>query len=262
MRRLAVLALLPALLLGACARVPRLGSPESVRVSHARGVAERTERLAAMRADGRVQIDGRATGRLPALIAQTTLAGDAGFRLRARWLLGAAADVVLRGDSLLVWVPAERLAFSLAGAGETLGVGQAGTWVARALGAAWMPPAEAWRTASAESGVWRLAWRQGADSLSLRVNGEGEPVEAEIRRDGRGVLARYEDWRLAEGVRWPHRVELRDRDGWLSCTLTFDAPSFPAQVRPEWLDLRVPGDARRIHWDELRRWLDDLGLGG
>ncbi len=261
MRRLALVAL-AALSLTACARVPRLGTPEATRIRHQRGVTERAARLAAVRADGRVQLDGRATGRLPALIAQTTLSGDTGFRLRARWLLGAAADVVLQGDSLVVWVPSERIAFSLAGAGETLGVGGAGAWVARLIGATWSPPAEAWRSATVEEGRWRLAWRLGADSLALELDGAGEPREASWWRDGRGVLARYDDWREAEGVRWPHRVTLADREGWLSCALTLESASFPAQARPEWMDLRLPRDARRIGWDELRLWLDALGVGG
>lgn len=215
-----------------------------------------------MRADGRVQLDGRATGRLPALIAQATLAGEDGFRLRARWLLGAAADVVLRGDSLVVWVPAERIAFALAGAGETLGVGASGVWVARLIGATWTPPSAAWRDATAEGEGLRVAWRVGSDSLALSVDAAGEPSAVKLWRDGRGIEAHYAQWRESDGVRWPHRVTLADQEGWLSCALTLESASFPARARPEWLDLKLPSDARRIGWDALREWLDVIGVGG
>jgi len=248
--------------LAACARVPRVASDDEWRVRHARGVAERAARSQAMRADGRVQLDGRATGRLPALIAQATLAGDSGFRLRARWLLGAAADVVLRGDSLVVWVPAERIAFALAGAGETLGVGAPGEWVARVIGATWSPPQQAWRAATTSGESHRVAWREAGDSLALEIDAAGEPSRMTLWREGRGVDVRYEQWRESEGVRWPHRVVLADREGWLSCALTLESTSFPARARSEWLELTLPHDARRIGWDELREWLDLLGVGG
>lgn len=256
------LVLMAGTVLTGCARVPRLATHEELRVRHARGVAERAARAQAMRADGRVQLDGRATGRLPALIAQATLAGERGFRLRARWLLGAAADVVLRGDSLVVWVPAERLAFALAGAGETLGVGAPGEWVVRVIGATWSPPASAWQDAQREGGELRLAWRESGDSLALTLDAAGEPRLLTAWRDGRGVEVRYDEWRASEGVRWPHRVRLADHEGWLSCVLTFESASFPARAHADWLELRLPQDARRIGWDELREWLDLLGVGG
>ena len=262
MRGAALLLAVAALGLTSCARVPRLGTPEALRAVHQRGVAERAARLGAMRADGRVQVDGRATGRLPALIAQMTLAGDTGFRLRARWLLGAAADVVLQGDSLVVWVPAERIAFSLAGAGETLGVGGAGPWVARVIGATWMPPGSAWRAATREDELLTLTWREGPDSLALVLDGAGEPRAARLSRDGRGVQAVYDDWHAADGVRWPHRVTFSDQDGWLSCALSFESTSFPSRSRPEWMELRLPSDAHRIGWQGLREWLEALGVGG
>ena len=262
MRRVALILAVVTLGLTSCARTPRLGTPEALRVLHQRGVTERASRLRAMRADGRVQVDGRATGRLPALIAQMTLAGDTGFRLRARWLLGAAADVVLQGDSLVVWVPAERIAFSLAGAGETLGVGGAGPWVARVLGATWTPPASAWRSATRDAELLTLRWIEGQDSLSLVIDGAAEPRAARLSRDGRGVSVHYDDWHMADGVRWPHRVIFSDQDGWLSCALTFESTSFPSRPRPEWMELRLPGDARRIGWHGLREWLEALGVGG
>ncbi len=260
--RHALLALAGVLVLTGCARDVRLGEREAVRVQHQRGVTAREARLGAMRADGRVQFDGRATGRLPALIAQTTLAGDDGFRLRARWLLGTAADVVLRGDSLVVWVPAERLAFSLAGAGETLGVGSAGSWVARVLSATWSPPSEAWRSAVQQGELLLLRWQQGTDSLSLTLDAAGEAREARLWRDGSGLSATYGEWRSSEGIRWPHRVTLADLEGWLSCALTLESITFPPRIRPEWLELRLPGDARRIGWEELREWLDVFAGGG
>lgn len=256
------LALLAGTLLGSCALPPR--PMPMVDDLAARFRAERTlraDRVQALTADVLVRVDGRATGRLPGLPATLALAAPDRARLRVSAFFGTAVDVCARGDSLFAWVPSERLALALAGAGETLGIATPVGLLARAVGATWDPPGEAWKAAVAESLGLRLAWREGADSLALLVDRDARPAEVRLAGAAGSVAVRYSGWSRAGGAEWPGWIELRDGTDWARVRIGVEQLRVVERADDAWFALRLPDDARRLGWDELRDWLDDRREG-
>lgn len=247
-----------ALALVSCAPPPRPGTAVGeveARWETARG--RREALVGALQADVVARVDGRATGKLPALTATLALAAPDRVRFRVSALLGVALDLLVRGDSLYAWVPSERVEFRAAG--DSLGLGSPAAFAARIVGATWAPPAQAWRVASADSAGWRVAWREGADSLVLHVNGEAQPLEAWIGRGGRGVRVRYTDWTRVGGEPFPARWELADDTGWARVRLDLDEAFTSARADSGWFALRH-GAARLLGWEDLRSVLERGGV--
>lgn len=225
----------------------------------ARYGAERARRelgLQALTADLLLRVDGRATGRLPGLPATLALAAPGRARLRVSALFGTALDVSAQGDSVVAWVPSERTALSLAGAGETLGIAPPVELLARSLGATWNPPREAWRAAATESLGLRVRWTEGADSLDLRLDTDARPAEVRLAGEAGSVTVRYAAWTRADGTEWPGSVEIRDGTGWARVRIGVENVRVAARAEDGWFALRVPDGAKRLDWEGLREWLD------
>lgn len=255
-RRALPLAAALAALLASCAPPPRPAPMvDQLETRYRAERARRAERLSALTADVTVRVDGRATGRLPGLPATLLLAAPDRARLRVLAFFGTAADVCARGDSVFAWVPSERLALALGGAGETLGIAPPTQLLALGIGAAWDPPAAAWRAAVRDSAGLRLAWTERGDSLGMVVDDDGRPDEARLSRDGRSVTVRYAGWTRTGGAEWPDRIELEDGSGWARVRIAVELLRVADRAGEDWFALHVPDDARHLDWDDLREWL-------
>lgn len=257
-----VAAALAAGLLASCAPPPRpapIVDDLAVRYRLERG--NRAARVGALTADVLVRVDGRAVGRLPGLPATLALAAPDRARLRVSAFFGTAVDVCARGDSVLAWVPSERLALSLAGAGETLGIAAPVELLARALGATWDPPAEAWKSAAAESLGVRLAWLESGDSLELLVDRDARPSRVRLAGGAGSVSVEYSGWARAGGAEWPGFLQITDGTGWARVRISVDEVRVAERADDGWFALRVPDGARRMDWEELRDWLRQRRAG-
>ncbi len=252
----AAAALAAGVLFAACAPPPRPAPAVDVLEARYRAARDlREERLRALTADILVRVDGRATGRLPGLPATLALAAPDRARLRVLAFFGTAADVCARGDSVWAWVPSQRLAVSLAGAGETLGVAPPAELLARSLGATWDPPPAAWRVATADSAGLRLGWRARGDSLAMIVDRDGRPAEVTLSGTAGTVSVRYTGWTREAGTEWPERFEIEDATGWARVRIAVEQLRIADRPGDDWFTLRVPDDARRLDWEGLREWL-------
>jgi hypothetical protein len=244
-------------LLASCAPPPRpvpMVDDLAARYSAERG--RREEGLRALTADLVLRVDGRATGRLPGLPATLALAAPDRARLRVSALFGTALDVCAQGDSVVAWVPSERTALSLAGAGETLGIAPPVDLLARSLGATWNPPHAAWRAAAAESLGLSVRWTEGGDSLELRLDGDARPARVRLAGAAGYVTVRYTGWTRAGGAEWPDALEISDGTGWARVRIGIDNLRVAERADDAWFALRVPDGARRLDWEGLREWLD------
>jgi hypothetical protein len=260
---LARAALLPAALLaflaGSCGRAPRPGGTlDDAATRYAVARDHREALLGALAGEWTVRADGRGTGRLPTLPATLELAAPDRVRLRVSALVGTALDVLVTRDSLHAWIPSRRLAF--AAPGESLGIGAPAAFAGRVFGATWSPPRDAWRAAGADSGGWRVGWREGGDTLSLLVGADGRPAEAWFGRDARGVRVRYTGWTQVRGEPFPQRCELEDDSRWVRVRL--DALDVRAPERPDdgWFTPRRTSGWRTMTWGDLRSVLERRGL--
>lgn len=240
-----------ALLAGSCARPPRPGGAlESTAERYAVARDHREALLAALSGEWTVRADGRGTGRLPTLPALIDLAAPDRARLRVSALVGTALDVLVTRDSLYAWIPSQKLAF--AAAGEELGVGAPAAFAGRVLAATWSPPHEAWRAATAESASWRLRWREGGDTLSLRVGADGRPAEAWLGHGAIGVRVRYTQWMSLKGESFPQRCELADDSSWVRVRLDALDVKAPDHADDGWFTPRHASGWRTMTWDDLR----------
>jgi hypothetical protein len=213
--------------------------------------------LHALTANLVVRVDGRATGRLPGLPATLALATPDRARLRVSALFGTALDVCAQGDSLLAWVPSERLALSLAGASETLGIAAPVELLSRAIGATWQPPREAWKRSTADSLGLHLHWMQETDTLEMRIDFDSRPAEVRLANEQGSVTVRYSGaWTRSGGAEWPDALEVGDATGWARVRIGVTTVRVAVKASDEWFALRVPVDAKRLDWDGLREWLD------
>ena len=254
--RLAALAAAAALF-ASCAPLPRpvpLVDDLAARYSGER--ARREAGLRALTADLVLRVDGRATGRLPGLPATLALAAPDRARLRVSALFGTALDVCAQGDSVVAWVPSEKTALALAGAGEKLGIAPPVDLLARSLGATWNPPREAWKSAAGESLGLRVRWLEGGDSLELRLDTDARPAELRLAGEAGSVSVRYGGWTRAGGVEWPGSLEIGDGTGWARVRIGVENVRVAEQADDAWFALRVPAGARRLDWEGLHEWLD------
>ncbi len=243
--------LLALALLASCAPPPRPGGTlDTLAERYAVRRDHRAALLRAFTADLVVRVDGRATGRLPALTATLALGAPDRMRLRVAAMLGITFDVLCGRDSLFAWVPSEKLAFAVPV--ESLGVGAPAAFAARALGATWAPPAQAWASAVADSTLLRLGWREGGDSLALVVGPDALPREAWIGRAGSGVRVRYEAWSPLRGEALPSRWRLADDSGWARVRVESANAQAVAQAHAEWFAPRRGFPAGALGWEDLR----------
>lgn len=245
-------------LLASCAPPPPAGL-ETLEQAARRGTERRERRLRAFELQAVLRVDGRATGRLPAVSLHVRFAAPDRVRLQCRWLLGLAADVALRGDTLTAWMPAERMGVRMPSLSDTLGLREPAQYLGRALTAVWQAPHEAWRGAVADSAGVTLEWPEQDERWTLRVDAAGRPREVSVTRGARTVTARYGAWRGAGAAAWPARVELSDGEGSLHVRIEIEAQRASKHARPEWFALVLPANARRLELDDVKRVLSSRG---
>ena len=234
---------------------PPPGSLESIESAARAGTHRRERRLQGLEARAVLRVDGRATGRLPAVSVTTRLASPDRVRVQARWVLGVLLDAVVASDTLTAWMPAERLGLRLPGLADSIGIREPGRFVGRAIVAGWQPPAEAWRRGRADSAGIRLDWRDGGEDWALRVDASGRPRDLTVSRDGHEVHVRYSGWHGAGTAALPSRIELADGDGWLRVRMDIENVRTIKRVKPSWFSLALPRDVEPLDLDDLRRVL-------
>lgn len=245
-----------AVLAGCAHRPPAGGAEDALRIAYGRGRAHRAALLHALDADAVVRVDGRATGRLPAVTASLKLSAPDRVRLFATALPGVSLDLLLAGDSVWAWVPSRRIA--VAAAQESLGIAEPAALVARVLGATWDPPAAAWADAARDTSGARVAWREGADSLLLVVDRDARPRAAWLWRAGHGVSVRYDGWTRVDGEPFPERAELTDDTGWARVRITLDAARALGAPGRDWFAPRRNA-GEPLGWDAVRELLGRAG---
>jgi len=261
LRRALLGAALAAFALTSCAPPPAPGELTSFSARYRVERAKREQRMAAAEAELVVRVEGRATGRLPGLMVTAAMAAPDRVRLRAGWMLGTALDLLAERDSVRVWLPTEHALLEVGGLAELLHQRAPVALLLTALAASWDPPADAWRQGVVESTQVWLGWREGADSLSLVVDGATRPVGLRIERAGRVLEVRYSGWRRVEGVDWPARVEIADTQGWLRMRTELQSLRSAERLHEDWFELRAPADAERLDWQQVRERLGARGEG-
>ncbi len=256
---LACAALTGILLLASCAPPPVPGELGTFAARARSDLARRALRLEGAQAEMIVRLDGRATGRLPGFIVTASMATPERFRLRATWMLGTAFDMVIVGDSLRAWLPTEHALIETGGLSDSIGVTRPAELLRTLLAAAWDAPLAAWQCASSESGEVVVSWREGADSLTMRVDASGRPIGVRIERAGRTLVVRYSGWRKVRSLAWPTRVELLDGEGWFRVRTELQSLKAVNRVQPEWFELHIPSDAEHLDWQGVRERLAARG---
>jgi hypothetical protein len=246
-------------LAGSCARPPRPGGTlDDAAARYAVARDHREALLGALTGEWMLRAEGRGTGRLPTLPALVELSAPDRGRLRVSALVGTALDVLVTRDSLFAWIPSQRLAF--AAPGESLGVGAPAEFAGRVLAATWSPPRDAWSAAGADSGGWRVGWREGADTLALRVGADGRPADVWLGRGARGVRVRYTQWTDVRGEPFPQRCELADDSSWVRVRLDALDVRAPERADDGWFTPRRAAGWRTMTWDDLRSALERRGM--
>jgi hypothetical protein len=247
-------------LLASCAPPPPAGL-ESLEQAARRGAEHRERRLAAFELKGILRVDGRATGRLPAVSLHARLATPDRLRLQCHWLLGLLADVSVRGDTLTAWMPGRRVGVRVPALSDTLGLTDPALFLGRALLAAWQAPHEAWQRAVTDSAGVALEWPEGSDAWTLRLDREGRPREVRVAREARSVTVRYGAWRGGGAGAWPSRVEFSDGAGWVQVRVELEDLRTTKHPKPAWYALALPDDARRLELDDVKRVLSSRSGG-
>jgi len=251
-------ALALSLLAGACAPPPP-GGIESLEVLARRGAERRERALAALEARLVLRLEGRATGRLPAVSVQARLAVPDRVRLQARWLLGLLVDAAVRGDTLVAWMPSQRLGVRIPDLADSLGVREPALFLGRALAASWQAPREAWSAATPDSQGVRLTWQDGAEAWALTLDRAGRPRQLELARGERSVVVAYPLWRGAGAAAWPARIELADGAGWVRARLDIEDAHRARRARRSWFAMVIPENVAPLELDDLRRVLSSHG---
>lgn len=239
--------------LTSCGPPPRPGAIAALETTARLSAERRERRFAAFEARGALRVDGRATGRLPAVNLHLRAAHPDRVRLQAGWLLGTLGDVVLRADTLTVWIPGERMGLVLPGLADTLGVRDPSRFLVRALVAGWVAPHEAWRTAVQDSAGVRLEWDEGGEHWTLQLDAEARPRSAIMTHGAQQVSARYDRWQDAGSAAWPARIELADGEGRLRMRFDLDVLHAVKRTKRSWFELTLPDDVRRLELEELKR---------
>ncbi len=127
--------------------------------------------------------------KLPGMEARVLLASPERARIRIASAFGTAADLVLRGDSAVAYIPSRREVVRVDAAGDSLGVRDPARWLVSALTATWDPPADAWSAADRRDSVVRVTWREPGMVRELDIGGSGGSARA-ARRGRRAARSR------------------------------------------------------------------------
>lgn len=238
---------------------PPPGSLESLESAARVGAQRRERRLQGLEARAVLRVDGRATGRLPAISVTTRLASPDRVRIQARWLLGVLLDAVVADDTLTAWMPSERLGVRLPGLADSLGIREPGRFLGRAIVAGWQAPRDAWRRSRADSAGATLDWEEAGEAWTLRVDPAGRPKELGVSRGEHQVTVRYSAWQGAGSAAWPKRIEVADGAGWVRVRMDLEDVHSIKRVKPAWFRLGIPDDVRPLGLSDLQRV---LGLRG
>jgi hypothetical protein len=254
--------LLATLLVGSCAPARRGVAPLDLRDLATRYEAQRAgreERLAAVRLEATGWIDGAAVGRLPAVQLELALVAPDRVRARVASLFGTALDLLVRGDSLVAYVPPRRMAVEVGALEDSLGIREPGRWACRALAATWAPREARWQAGSTDS-LRQAFWVENGDSLDLEVASRALPEALTIRSaTGRTLVIRYPGWQWSESTAWPSRIEIEDAAAGVEVALRIDRIHFEREPDPRWLALAVPSSAERLDWRTLKEILARMG---
>jgi len=251
--RVLALALAAGPLLASCTRMPAPGDLEALETTARRGAEKREHSLLALESRMVVRLSGRATGKLPAVDVRTKLASPDRARLQARSILGLLLDAAVRGDTLLAWLPSERLGVRVPDLSDSLGLREPARFFGRALAASWVAPSEAWRAATPDSAGVRLAWRDQDEAWTMWVDRMGRPRQLELERDERTLSVVYPQWRGAGLGSWPQRIELADGGGWVHVRLDMEDTNHAKSSRPSWFAVAIPAEVTPMELEDLRR---------
>jgi len=252
-QRALALALLAGAIVSSCTRLPAPGDLEGLEATARRGAEKRDRSLVALESRMVVRLSGRATGRLPAVDVQTKLASPDRARLQARSILGLLLDAAVTGDTLLAWLPSERLGVRVPDLSDSLGVPEPAQFFGRALAASWVAPSEAWRAATTDSAGVRLDWREQDEAWTLWVDRMGRPREVRLRHDERSIQVLYPQWRGAGLGSWPQRIELSDGDGWVHVRVDMEGTHHAKASRPSWFAVSIPQEVTPMELEDLKR---------
>jgi len=223
--------------------------------------AKREKALDALEVRMILHLSGRATGKLPAVDVQARLATPDRARLQAKWLLGLLLDAAVRGDTLVAWLPSERMGLTLPDLEDSLGVREPARFLGRALAASWQAPSAAWREASADSAGVRLAWTEGDESWQLKLDRAGRPRVLTLEREQRSIQVSYPQWRGAGSGAWPQRIEVSDGAGWVHARLDVEDTHKARRAKSSWFAVALPADAAPLELDDLKRaWQKTKGV--
>jgi hypothetical protein len=247
------LGLLAGAFLASCTRLPAPGDLEALEVTARRGAEKRERSLVALESRMVVRLSGRATGRLPAVDVQAKLASPDRARLQAHSILGLLFDAAVRGDTLLAWLPSERLGVRVPDLSDSLGVREPARFFGQALAASWLAPSEAWRAATTDSAGVRLNWHDGDQAWTLWVDHAGRPRELRLETDERSLQVVYPQWRGAGLKSWPQRIELSDGDGWVHVRVDMEGTHHAKASRPSWFAVSIPEEVTPMELEDLKR---------
>jgi len=239
--------------LASCTPMPPPGDLEALETAARRGAEKRERSLEALESRMVVRLSGRATGRLPAVNVQTRVASPDRARLQARSILGLLLDAAVRGDTLVAWLPSERLGVRVPDLSDSLGVREPTRFLGRALAASWQAPHEAWRAATPDSDGVRLEWREADEAWTLWLDRVGRPRQLAVVRDERSLMVGYPQWRGAGLGAWPQRIEFADGDGWVRARVDMESTYRAKHSRDSWFAVSLPQDVTPLELDDLKR---------
>ena len=251
----------------ACARwsgagcAPHLVSPPTLEPGAVRARFEtqlhmRTERGARGEGELSVWVHRQGADDPPGVSARLWLESPDAFRIRVDGLVGTALEAAGRGDSLVVDAPALKFGAVTHDAADAGGRGDVGGLVWRLLAAGWRPPDAAWDGVTRDDSLFRVAWVEAGDTLSLTLGAAGLPAEARLTRGGdAAIVARYERWQAWDRIPWPTRIVVGDADGRTRATLKVDQLHLRPAGSGALVGLRVPRRALDV---PAGRWLELL----
>jgi hypothetical protein len=248
-----LLVLLAGGLLASCTPAPAPGDLEALETTAERSAEKRERSLVALESRMVVRLSGRATGKLPAVDVQAKLASPDRARLQAHSILGLLFDAAVRGDTLLAWLPSERLGVRVPDLSDSLGVREPAQFFGRALAASWVAPSEAWRTAATDSAGVKLHWTAQDEGWTLWLDHKGRPRELRLERDERTLQVVYPQWRGGGLGAWPQRIELSDGDGWVHVRVDMEGTHHAKSSRPSWFAVSIPQEVTPMELEDLKR---------
>lgn len=200
--------------------------------------------------------------KLPGFEARVLLANPERARIRVASAFGTAADLVLRGDTAIAYVPARKQMVRVDAVGDSLGVPDPARWLVSAMTATWNPPAEAWSTADRQDSVVRVSWSEGGWTRELDIGGSGLPRAARVRpQNGVPIEIRYDGWIGAGGTSWPARGTLAPSDARWSANWRLERHRPIGPPDPSRFQLVPPASTRRVSLTELRSAIDEAMEG-